>query len=223
MENGFMIKADQPMQTFIHIQRNYDRLSRWYDLLEGWGERSVCLHALDLLNLQPHERLLEIGSGTGTNLARMAKEVRDCSLVGVDLSFAMNRQAWKKIDKQSLKIIHLVNGNAIWLPFPDGCFDAVLLCFALEIIPAKFIPEALNEIKRVLKPAGRLCVAAMSAEFMNSIMMRLYRWSIDKFPQVVDCRPIHLETILLAAGLKPLVNHSLSLWGLPVRVISAQK
>jgi ubiquinone/menaquinone biosynthesis C-methylase UbiE len=218
-----MIRVTQPMQPFISIQRNYDRLSRWYDLLEGWGERSVCLHALNLLNLQPHETLVEIGSGTGANLTRMAKEERDGSLVGVDLSFAMNQQALKKIEKQSLKNVHLLSGNAVWLPFPDRCFDAVLLSFALEIIPPEFIPEALSEIKRVLKPAGCLCVAAMSAEQMNSVMMRLYRWSIQKFPQVVDCQPIHLETILLAAGFKPLVNNCLSLWGLPVRVISAQK
>jgi hypothetical protein len=63
----------------------------------------------------------------------------------------------------------------------------------------------------------------MADERAGSAMMRLYRWSIRKFPQIVDCQPISLQAVLSAAGFKPKANQLLSLWGLPVRLILAQK
>lgn len=210
------------MHRFQTIRENYDCLSRWYDLVEGWGERSILQKAQDVLDLQPPEKLLEIGCGTGENLISLAKRKEQESLFGLDLSSGMLDQAIRKINARSQKCIHLVIGNSVWLPFINDCFDAVFFSFTLEIIPEDFLPKALEEVRRVLNSTGRVCVVSMSAERMKSMMMHLYLCSIKKFPRTVDCRPIPLEIILVEAGFRLVTNQAFSLWGLPVRLILAK-
>jgi ubiquinone/menaquinone biosynthesis C-methylase UbiE len=218
-----MIDSGLDMQPFAPIRRNYDRLSRWYDLLEGGGERQVCRLALNLLDLRAGENLLEIGSGTGENLLRLAGQLPGACLVGLDLSFGMIRQAQRKKLRNKYDAIHLLEGNMVRLPFADDIFSTVLCCFSIEIIPTALLPVALEEIRRVMLPSARLCVAAMADEQTNGFMARLYRWSNCKFPRVVDCRPIALENLLNAAGFQPQDGQLFSLYGLPVRLILAQK
>jgi ubiquinone/menaquinone biosynthesis C-methylase UbiE len=211
------------MTDFYQIQKNYDRLSWWYDLIEGWGEKPICDHAIRLINIQPGEKVLEIGSGTGNNLLRISQKVKDCEVVGLDLSFKMCQQARKKIKGKNDSLLGISNSNAIQLPFPKNYFNALFILFTFEIIPERYYPLVLKECKRVLKSRGRLCIGAMSAEKMDHLMMRLYCWTTVHFPQIVDCRPIDLNSILENMGFEPSVNQFQSLWGLPVRILLANK
>lgn len=211
------------MNKFTQTQKNYDRLSRWYDLIEGWGEKSICVDAIRLINIQSGEKILEVGSGTGTNLIRISNTAKNCEIVGLDLSYKMCQQAKIKTKRIKDSPLDLVNGNAIYLPFPKNHFDVLCMLFTLEIIPNEYTSFALRECKRVLKPNGRICVGAMSTEKMNNLMMRLCQWSIHHFPEVVDCRPIDLESIMKNAGFEPSVNQFQFLWGLPVRILLANK
>jgi demethylmenaquinone methyltransferase/2-methoxy-6-polyprenyl-1,4-benzoquinol methylase len=121
---------------FLLIQKNYDRLSHWYDWLEGWGERGISSAALQLLNIQPNERVLEIGSGTGSNLIKILSMKSPSGLVGLDLSLDMCREAFKKIHHLTpILKPDLVNGNAITLPFESNTFDVLFMLFSFEIIP----------------------------------------------------------------------------------------
>jgi ubiquinone/menaquinone biosynthesis C-methylase UbiE len=212
-----------PMTSFNQIKKNYDRLSRWYDLIEGWGEKTICDCAIRLINIQPGEKALEIGSGTGSNVLHISHSVKDCEIIGLDLSFKMCRQARMKAEGKNDSLLGITNANAIQLPFPKKHFDALLLLFTFEIIPEKYFPLVLNECKRVLKPNGRLCIGSMSAEKLDHIMMQLYLWSTIHFPQIVDCRPIDLKSILKIAGFEISINQFQSLWGLPVRILLANK
>jgi len=210
------------MQPFIQTQKNYDCLSRWYDLIEGWGENSICVDAIRLINIQSGDKILEVGSGTGANLLRISNIVKNCEIVGLDLSYKMCQQEKIKTKRIMDSSVNVVNGNAIHLPFPNNHFDVLYMLFTLEIIPDLLISNALSECKRILKPNGRLCVAAMSYEKINRLMMRLYLWSICHFPEVVDCQPINLDSIFKNAGFEPSVNQFHSLWGLPVRILLAK-
>jgi ubiquinone/menaquinone biosynthesis C-methylase UbiE len=210
------------MYKFNQTQNNYDRLSRWYDLLEGWGEKPICDEAIKLINFQSGEKILEIGSGTGTNLKQISRTVKNCEIMGFDLSNKMCKKAKRKAMRRKDFIIGLVNGNAIHLSFPKDYFDVVYLLFTLEIIPDEFIPLVLSECRRVLKPNGRICISAMSAEKMETLMMRLYLWSVHHFPEIVDCRPIDLNSRMEKEGFTPLVNRLMNLWGLPVRILLAK-
>jgi ubiquinone/menaquinone biosynthesis C-methylase UbiE len=211
------------MNFFKQIQNNYDRLSRWYNIIEGWGEKSICDNAIRSINIQPGEKILEIGSGTGSNLLRISQTVEDCEIAGLDLSFKMCQQARMKVNRKNNSLLRIANGNAIQLPYPKNHFDALFMLFTFEIIPEKYFPIVLNECKRVLKPKGRLCIGAMSSEKNNHLMMKLYLWTTSHFPRIVDCRPIDLNTIFEKAWLEPSVNQFQSLWGLPVRILLAKK
>ena len=211
------------MHTFNKTQNNYDRLSRLYELIDGWGERSICIDAIRLINIQSGEKVLEVGSGTGTNLFLITNIEKNCEIVGLDLSYKMCQQVKITIKRTKVSPADVVNGNVVHFPFPNNHFDVLFMLFTLEIIPNSFISHALSECKRVLKPNGRICVGSMAAEKLNHLMMRLYHWSNHHFPEVVDCRPIDLESNLKCAGFEPSVNQLHSLWGLPVRILLANK
>ncbi len=91
-------------------------------------------------------RTLEVGCGTGRNLHRYPKDV---PVVGVEPEREMIRAASARAPG-----VPLVQASAEALPFRDGAFDTVVASLVFCSVPA---PETgLSEVKRVLKPSGRL-------------------------------------------------------------------
>ena len=87
--------------------------------------------------------------------------------------------------------------------FDDNLFDAVYTASTLELFDTPEIAEVLSEIKRVLKPGGRLCVVSISKEgHENSFFLRFYEWLHKKIPRYVSCRPIYPEVSIREAGYK---------------------
>ncbi len=202
---------------------NYDRLSRWYDLLSGIEEKKYKDAGLALLQARSGEHLLEIGYGTGQCLIPLAEAVGENGRVdGIDLSEGMRREALKKLEKTALHArIHLLNGDARELPYAAGNFDAVNISFTLELFADAEIPVVLQQIRRVLKPDGRLCVVAMGKRAHTNFMIRLYEWAHTHYPHVIDCRLISTPSLLAANGFVVETVREMSLFGLPVDVVLA--
>lgn len=95
---------------------------------------------------------LEIGVGTGLNLAHYPPDVR---LTGVDLSPAMLAQARRRAEELS-RHVELLEADAQALSFPDGRFDTVVFSLCLCSIPDD--RQAVREGVRVVKPGGRVLV-----------------------------------------------------------------
>lgn len=112
--------------------------------------------ALGLAHLSPGERVLDVGCGTGT-LAILAKRQvgANGAVCGVDASPEMIRRAATKARKAGVEIT-FKNGLVESLPFPDAHFDAVLSTMMLHHLPRKLRGECAREIRRVLKPDGRV-------------------------------------------------------------------
>ncbi len=84
------------------------------------GVRSVYLHAVSLLHTKPHDRVLDVGCGTGTFLKLLEEHAgMSLSLVGVDASEDMLREARARVPVQST----ITFADAANLPFPDRSFD----------------------------------------------------------------------------------------------------
>lgn len=122
------------------------------------------------LPLNPGQRILDLGCGEGRHV------IAACALDGVDaigvdlslddLSTARQRmsefaQELPKTLSDSPPLFALLAGDALRLPFPDDCFDAVICSEVLEHIPD--YRSALREIHRVVKPGGRLCASVPRA------------------------------------------------------------
>jgi ubiquinone/menaquinone biosynthesis C-methylase UbiE len=134
----------------------YNQLAWTYDLVawlvsfgqwEAW-RRTATLFLQEGL-------ILELGHGTGGLLADMT--ARSLSVVGLDLSSYMARQAQGRLRSQGTNP-RLVRGQAQCLPFPDASFANVVATFPTEFI---LEPQTLTSIARVLRPGGCLVIVAM--------------------------------------------------------------
>lgn len=97
-------------------------------------------------------RVLEIGIGTGLNLAHYDK-ARIGQIVGLDPGLEMHPQARRRSRRAGIEV-ELVGLSAERIPYDDASFDTVLVTFSLCTIAEPV--AALQEMRRVLKPGGRL-------------------------------------------------------------------
>jgi ubiquinone/menaquinone biosynthesis C-methylase UbiE len=110
-----------------------------------------------LLQPRPGERILEIGPGTGLQSLHVAPQLgAGGQLAIVDIQQQMLDHVMTRAARHSIGNIspHLAAADA--LPFPDAQFDAAYLVTVLGEIPQR--QAALAELRRVLKPGGRLVV-----------------------------------------------------------------
>lgn len=210
-------------RTKEDAKRFYDRISRVYDLLTRAFERRYAEIALARLHVQEGETVLEIGFGSGHCLERIAESVGQTGKAyGVDISSGMVEVTKRRLEKAGLMgRVELYCRDAARLPYKDNTFDAVFMSFTLELFDTPEIPKVLEEIKRVLKPKGRLGVASMSKENGQSTLLRLYEWVHKKWPKYVDCRPIYLEQSLRDAGYEVRSKEKVKLFVLPGEIVIA--
>ncbi len=208
----------------MHRADSYNRLSRWYDALAG-NERQAAEQGWRQLDLRAGERVLEVGPGTGHGLKAATQAVGPAGgVAGLDLAIGMLRVARARLRAAGLAArVALHHGDATRLPYSNGTFDAVSMCFTLELFDAPDRAEVLGECRRVLRTGGRLGVVAMAAQDPPGLPVRLYLWAHRHWPAVIDCRPIAIRACLEAAQFQVTAVTRLSLWGLPVEAVMANK
>jgi len=212
-------------RTKEEAKQAYNRLSKYYDYTTGAFTRKYAKVALQRLSIVERETVLEIGFGTGYCLKLIAELVGQTGKVyGIDISSGMIKIAKKKLEKAGLaNRVGLCCGDAVWLPFDDNTFDAVLISFTLEVFDTPEIPKVLEQIKKVLKLGGRLGVASMSKENGESIFLRLYEWIHNKWPKYFGSRPIYAEQALIDAGYEIESKEKVKIFRLPAEIIVAVK
>ena len=118
---------------------------------------------INLLEIQPTDHVLEIGFGPGHGIQRVATLAAQGRVVGVDFSETMLQQALQRnaaaIDAG---LVELCLGDASVLLYPENTFHKV---FATNVIYFWNDPVAnLQEIRRVMKPGGRLALYMIAKE-----------------------------------------------------------
>jgi ubiquinone/menaquinone biosynthesis C-methylase UbiE len=202
----------------------YDRISRIYGFLTAAFERKHAERALVYLCIEEGEAVLEIGFGSGHCLQLIANSVGQTGLAhGVDLSSGMLSVARTRLSKEkALDRVDLSRADAANLPYRSDSFDAAFMAFTLELFDTPEIPIVLQELRRVVKPKGRIGVVSMSKEDGESAMVRLYEWVHQRWPKYADCRPIYVERSLTDAGYRVQSKSKASMAGLPLEIVVAE-
>jgi phosphatidylethanolamine/phosphatidyl-N-methylethanolamine N-methyltransferase len=131
----------------------YDVHAMFYDATFGRLVRRRIERAIHHMNIQPGDRVLDLGIGTGVS---MNFYPRHANLVGVDLSGGMLREARKKIREQGLDRFFVFQANALQLPFADSTFDHLFISHVISVVsdPVMLVREA----QRVAKPGARIVI-----------------------------------------------------------------
>lgn len=150
------------IDTLDVIRRDYSDPSRLEERFRAWRE----YHDPDMLALilaavaeGPHEQVLEVGCGDG----RFSEQLRDelgARVVAMDFSPGMAAQAARRgLDVQI--------GDIQLMPWPDDTFDVVVANWMLYHVPD--LDRGLAEIRRVLRPGGRLVASTMGLRHMREL------------------------------------------------------
>jgi ubiquinone/menaquinone biosynthesis C-methylase UbiE len=150
--------ADQttnPNTTGLVLHRAFG-----YDLLVGLltlgAERRYREETLSLAGLKAGEAVLDVGCGTGSLAIAAKRHVGPIGAVhGIDASIEMIEGARRKAQKAGVEVV-FEDAVVEKLPFPDATFDVVFSTTMFHHLADKARRQCLGEIRRVLRPGGRL-------------------------------------------------------------------
>jgi demethylmenaquinone methyltransferase/2-methoxy-6-polyprenyl-1,4-benzoquinol methylase len=146
-------KSQSTVQTmFSDIAGTYDLLNH---VLSGYQDKLWRYRAVGRLRPRRGEVVLDLCCGTGDSTLEIARRQPGCQVIGADFAAPMLARA------QSKGLPALVAADALNLPFGDAHFDAVSVAFGVRNF--EDTKAGIAEIRRVLKPGGRLLVL----EFMR--------------------------------------------------------
>jgi ubiquinone/menaquinone biosynthesis C-methylase UbiE len=188
--------------SVLHAATGYD----WLVWLVTFGREGIFREkVLRLARLEPGESILDVGCGTGTLAIAAKGHVGPTGSVhGIDASPEMITRASRKARKAGLEVL-FENALAEALPFPDAHFDAVLTTIMLHHLPRKPRQQCAREIRRVLKPRGRVLAVdfARAARERQSAIGHFHRHGHVELGDII--------AVLSEAGLKTVESGALGI------------
>ena len=149
---------------------------------------------VEIANITPGKRVLDIGTGTG-NLALRCL-ARGAMVIGLDPSERMLSEAREKVGTNSKVEFRQVDEPFLRIPYPDDFFDAVISTYAYHHLPHRLKPASVREMVRVLRAGGLWVLGDLvfENEQAERIALREYRWLEEEyFARIEDLRPIFAE------------------------------
>lgn len=164
-------------KMFDRIAGKYDTLNRLLSLRRDVAWRKAMVKFLPDGDSLRH---LDLATGTGDQILFMMKET-NCiqESVGVDLSEGMLEVGRKKIAASPwADRIRMETGDALNIPVEDGGFDVTTISFGIRNVI--HVPQAMQEMLRVLKPGGRALILECSLP-PNPLLRKLYLFYFRHF------------------------------------------
>jgi demethylmenaquinone methyltransferase/2-methoxy-6-polyprenyl-1,4-benzoquinol methylase len=156
-----MTETDKGTLQEPQVRAMFDRIAGFYDVMNSvmtaglhhqWRRRAV-----DLAEVGPGDRVLDVATGTGDLALELARRVGpDGAVVGSDFSEEMLTHARAKAQAGTAAPVTFEWGNALELPYADGEFAAVTVGFGARNFSD--LDRGLREMTRVVRPGGRVVV-----------------------------------------------------------------
>ncbi|MBA4393888.1 MAG: bifunctional demethylmenaquinone methyltransferase/2-methoxy-6-polyprenyl-1,4-benzoquinol methylase UbiE [Desulfobacca sp.] len=170
-------------RIFSSVTDRYDFLNRLLSARRDVAWRRFMIQKLHFFSTH---RLLDLATGTGDVALGSARQHGQVKVIGLDFAKPMLEVAREKVDQAGLTSrIFLMQGDAMNLPFAEGCFDAVTVAFGVRNMPDR--KRVFEEMARVLVPGGKIHVLELTAPqsrwfralylpYLNHVLPRLSRW-----------------------------------------------
>ena len=169
--------------------RFYDSFLNWVFYSPCGGEKRFRKKCLDFASPVRGEEILDVCCGTGLFTYMIASRTGlDGQVIGVDLSESVLKIARNRTSAFPVKFLI---ANAASLPFAPSSFDKCFIIFGLHHMPELVRRNTLNEIHRVLKPAGSLFIVEYNlptrtmAKLMAKVLVKLDE-SKEAYPMLIN-------------------------------------
>lgn len=150
-------KKEQVAEMFDNISQRYDLLNHVLSLSidKGWRKKVV-----RLIREEKPSQILDVATGTA-DLAIALEKTHPDKIVGIDISQGMLEVGRKKVARKGLSaLITLEQADSEQLPYSNDQFDAITVAFGVRNF--ENLQKGLKEMRRVLKPGGKLLVLEFS-------------------------------------------------------------
>jgi phosphatidylethanolamine/phosphatidyl-N-methylethanolamine N-methyltransferase len=179
------------------VEAVYAKIAAVYDFTFGPTLHPGRLQAIQRMAIKPGDRVLEVGVGTGINLALYPKEA---SVTGIDYSEEMLEKARERVARKGVRNARLLQMDGADLKFDDGTFDIVYAPYVISVVPDPV--KVAQEMVRVCRPGGRIiCLNHFLSP--NPIVSRIERWLSPATIHIGFKSDLDLPAFIAQAGLKP--------------------
>ncbi len=201
----------------------YTRLAPVYEAWARLTESRARARVVELAAIRPGEDVLEVATGTGVQLVRLARASQGGRTVGVELSKGMLTQTRRHLEAAGLTDgVEVIEGSALELPVPDQSFDLLVNGYMLDLLPREDIPRALAEFKRVLRPGGRLVLSNMTKGERRRD--RTWDWLYSKgVVLTANCRGVLAAPALRELGFTDVTREYIAQMTFPTEIVTARK
>ena len=214
-----MASLDQGALVNVYRKRarNYDSYARLFPLV-GFQQWDYRMKAVQALELQRGDTVVDIGCGTGLNFSLLEKAIGpQGTLIGVDSTDAMLAQAQKRVEESGWSNVKLVQSDAAVFQFPRGV-DGILSTYAITLVPE--FDRVIRNGCQALKPGKRWAITDFkmpsgSLSFLSPLLAQLlvrpfggtlemssrHPWeSIDKYMQNTRMTEFYLGAVYVMVG-----------------------